>query len=75
MRFRKKQTKKLQQQKNATTYSLTPLKAILRTYNELTIRGFNPEATVETLSNVAKAIRARGFNARVQGDYSLAELD
>ena len=56
-------------------YSLTPLKDILRYYNDLTNRGFNSEATVETLSNIGTAMRARGYKGRVHGDYSAVELD
>ena len=56
-------------------FSLTPLKEVLRAYNELTNRGFNSEATVETLVNISKVIRGRGFTGRVHGDYSLPELD
>jgi len=40
-------------QKNAILYSLTPLKDILRGYNELTHRGFNSEATVNTLIHLS----------------------
>lgn len=62
-------------QRNAILFSLTPLRDILRTYNDLTNRGFNSEATVETLQSIAKVMRARGFNGRVHGDYTAAELD
>jgi hypothetical protein len=54
---------------------MTPLKDIFRSYNELTNRGFNSEATVETLKNAFNAIRARGFKGRPHGDYSVSELD
>lgn len=54
---------------------MTPLKEILKAYNELTQRGFNSEATVETLRNVSAVLRARGFRGRPQGDYSTYELD
>lgn len=56
-------------------YSLTPLKEILRNYNELTARGFNSEASAATLENISNVLRARGFKGRVQGDYSASELD
>ena len=49
MRFAKRQEDKFQQQRNAIVYTMTPLKEILKAYNELTQRGFNSEATVETL--------------------------
>ena len=49
MRFAKKQEEKFLQQRNAIVYTMTPLKEILKAYNELTQRGFNSEATVETL--------------------------
>ena len=49
MRFTKKQEDNFQQQRNAIVYTMTPLKEILKAYNELTQRGFNSEATVETL--------------------------
>ena len=49
MRFAKKQEDKFLQQRNAIVYTMTPLKEILKAYNELTQRGFNSEATVETL--------------------------
>ena len=54
---------------------MTPLKEILKAYNELTQRGFNSEATVETLGNIAGVLRSRGFKGRVHGDYSSYELD
>lgn len=75
LRFKKKQKKKMQLQKNAPLYSLTPLKDILRTYNELTTRGFNSELVAETLKNVHNALRARGFRPRVMNDYSHSELE
>lgn len=75
LRFGQKQKKRLQLQKNAILFSMNPLKEILRAYNDLTSRGFNSEATVETLKNVGKAMRARGYKGRVQGDYSATELD
>lgn len=43
LRFKSKQKKKMQVQKNASLYSMTPLKDILRSYNEMTTRGFNSE--------------------------------
>jgi hypothetical protein len=75
VRFAKKQEHKFTVQRNALVYSLTPLKEILKAYNELTQRGFNSEATVETLKNISAVVRARGFKGRVQTDYSAAELD
>lgn len=75
LRFRKKQKKKMQVQKSAPLYSPTPLKEILRAYNELTTRGFNSELVAETLGNVANALRARGFRPRVMNDYSHNELE
>jgi hypothetical protein len=75
LRFSQKQKKKFQAQRNSVLYSLTPLKDILRYYNELTNRGFNSEATVETLANIGTAMRARGYKGRVHGDYSAVELD
>ncbi len=56
-------------------FSQNPLKEVLKNYNELTIRGFNSEATVETLNNIGKVFRARGYKGRVYGDYNAAELD
>lgn len=47
-------------------------------YNELanTPRGgFNSEAVVATLQNLSKALRARGWKGRPQGDYTITELD
>lgn len=70
LRTQKRQNKKLLEQRNAILYSLTPLKEILRAYNELTTKGFNSEASAQTLQNVGKVLRARGFRGRVQGDYS-----
>ena len=75
VRFAKKQESKFQYQRNAIVYALTPLKEILKAYNELTQRGFNSEATVETLKNISAVLRARGYKGRVQGDYSTTELD
>jgi len=49
----------------APLYSQTPLKDILRSYNEMTSRGFNSELVTFTLKNVEKALRARGFRPRV----------
>lgn len=51
------------------------MKEILKAYNELTQRGFNSEATVQTLKNVSAVLRARGFKGRVHTDYSTTELD
>ena len=70
LRFDKKQEQKFQLQRNAILYSLHPLKDILKSYNELTQRGFNSEATVETLKNIGKVMRARGFKGRPMGDYT-----
>lgn len=64
VRYAKKQEGKFQLQRNAIVYSMTPLKEILKAYNELTQRGFNSEATVETLRNISAVIRARGFRGR-----------
>lgn len=75
LRFAKKQKKRFQVQKNAVLYSLHPLKEILKAYNDLTSRGFNSEATVETLKNIAGVLRARGYKGRPRGDYSANELD
>jgi hypothetical protein len=75
LRFRRKQNKKLSVQKSAPVYSLYPLKDILRAYNEMTTRGFNSEVVTETLKNVANCLRARGYKARVMGDYSQSELE
>lgn len=75
LRTAQRQKKKLQVQKNAILYSLTPLKEILRMYNDLTHKGFNSEAAVQTLQNLGNALRARGYKGRVMGDYSAAELD
>ena len=49
IRFRKRQRQRLQFQRNAALYSHTPLKDILRTYNEMTVRGFDSELTAQTL--------------------------
>lgn len=65
VRFQKKQQKKFDLQKNAILYSLTPLKDILRAYSDLTTRGFNSEATVQTLQTIVSVLRARGFRGRV----------
>jgi hypothetical protein len=65
VRYAKKQEHKFEIQRNAIVYSLTPLKEILKAYNELSQRGFNSEATVETLKNISAVIRARGFKGRV----------
>lgn len=75
LRFAKKQEQKFQLQRNAILYSLHPLKDILKSYNELTQRGFNSEATVETLKNLSKVMRARGFKGRSMGDYTHQEMD
>ncbi len=74
IRFQKKQSKKLRYQRNAALYSYIPLKDILRTYNEMTVRGFNSELITSTLKNVSAALRARGYRARVMNDYSIPEL-
>lgn len=78
MRYQRKQEAKLRLQENAIVYSLTPLKDIMIAYNELSNTprgGFNSEAVVATLQNLGKAIRARGYKGRPQGDYSITELD
>lgn len=75
IRFRQRQNNKLNFQKNAALYSFTPLKDILRTYNELTVRGFNSELTTKTLKNLSAALRARGYRPRVMNDYSISEMD
>jgi hypothetical protein len=54
---------------------MNPLKEILKAYNDLSQRGFNSEATVETLKNLGAVMRARGFKGRVKGDYSASEMD
>lgn len=59
----------------APVYSLTPLKDILRHYNELSVRGFNSEVVNKSLENLLLAVRGRGNQPRVQSDYSLPELD
>lgn len=59
----------------ATMYSLTPLKEILRSYNDLGTRGFNSDGIVKTLKSIVVALRATGFKPRVQGDYTATELD
>ena len=74
IRFRKRQRQRLRFQRNAALYSHTPLKDILRTYNELTVRGFDSELTARTLQNVSGALRARGYRPRVMNDYSLEEM-
>lgn len=51
------------------------MKDILKTYNEMTTRGFSSELVAETLKNVKDALRARGYRARVMGDYSHSELE
>lgn len=75
MRFARKQNKSYVQQKMANLYSLTPLKEILRSYNDVGTRGFNSEGIVNTLQSIVVALRAQGFKPRVQGDYSATELD
>lgn len=55
--------------------SQTPLKDILRYYNDLTVRGFNGEVVVNALEILNQALIARGHRARVMGDYSINELD
>jgi len=75
LRFAKKQEQKFQLQRNAILYSLNPLKDILKSYNDLTQRGFNSEATVETLQNIGKVMRARGYKGRPMGDYTPQEMD
>ena len=67
MRYQRKQAAKIRAQENAIVYSQTPLKDIMIAYNELanTPRGgFNAEAVTATLSNLSKAIRARGYKGR-----------
>ena len=59
----------------APLYSQTPLKDILRVYNEMTKRGFNSELVATTLKNVEQALRARGFRPRVMQDYTHEELE
>jgi hypothetical protein len=54
---------------------LTPLKDILRNYNELTVRGLDTDVMTSSLDNVLKAVRARGFKGRPMNDYSIDELD
>lgn len=75
LRFKKRQKKELAKHRNATLYSLTPLKEILKSYNELTSRGFSSELVTETLKSIERALRARGYRARVMGDYSITELE
>lgn len=54
---------------------MTPLKDILKNYNEMTSRGFDSELVALTLRNIDEALRARGFRPRVMNDYSLSELE
>lgn len=75
VRFTKKQSQKLQLQKNAILFSLTPLKDILKYYNDLAHRGFNSETAAKTLRHLEAAMRARGFKGRPHTDYSSSELD
>jgi hypothetical protein len=64
VRNAKKQEGKFLLQRNALVYSMTPLKEILKAYNVLTQRGFNSEATVETLKNISSVLRGRGLKGR-----------
>lgn len=65
VRFNQKQKKRLQLQKNAILYSMTPLKDILRYYNDLSNRGFNSELSAQTVKNIGSCMRARGYKGRV----------
>lgn len=49
---------------NAHVYSATPLKDILRHYNDLSSRGFNGELVTGTLELLKQAIRGRGNKGR-----------
>lgn len=75
MKYRKKQDKKYFQMQQAHVTSQTPLKDILRFYNDLSVRGFESSSIVESLRQVSKSLRGRGQQARVHNDYNTADLD
>ena len=60
---------------SATTYSMTPIKDILRCYNDLTNRGFSSKSLNMTLMYLSKALKGRGNLPRVMNDYTLTDLD
>jgi hypothetical protein len=55
----------------ATTYSMVPLKDILRCYNDLTSRGFNSDSLSKSLTFLSKAIAGRGNKPMAMNDYTL----
>ena len=73
----RKRDKKFNQMIMASTYSSTPLKEILKKYNELCTRGFDSYSMATTLEILAQACQSRGNKPRVMNDYSLntGELD
>ena len=75
MKFKRKQKKKVMAMQNSHVYSMSPLKDLLRYYNELSVRGFNSEAIASTLTQLFKALKARGTKARVMNDYTTTEMD
>lgn len=75
LRYTKRLRKNLTKQQLANLYSDAPLKDILRTYNEMTSRGFSSELLSKTLKNLDSAIRARGLEGRVLMDYTIPELE
>ena len=60
---------------NSHVYSKTPLKDVLRVYNESTSRGFDGNSLVRTLDLLDKAIRGRGNIGKEMTDYGLYEMD
>lgn len=62
-------------QRLSNLYALSPVKDVLRTYNDLTSRGFSSELLAETLKNLDAVIRARGLEGRVLMDYTTSEME
>lgn len=75
LRFQRKLKKEIDRHIKAPLYSQTPLKEILRSYNTLSARGFNPELVTKTLTSLDNAIRARGFRGRFMQDYTQEEFE
>lgn len=61
--------------KLAPFYSIQPLRDIMRGYNDLCTKGFDPETTISTLECLNKAIDGNGYMNRPMHDYTRAQFE
>jgi hypothetical protein len=73
--FLRKRDKKIAKITMAPTYYDTPLKEILKGYNELTTRGFDGDSMAACLKAAVKQFEGRGFKPRTMNDYTTNGMD